>query len=581
VQLPTDAEIRQTHISTVFLTSDRAYKTKRPVSLGFVDYSTRELRRAACEAEVALNRRLAPDVYLGVVELPDGEPAVEMVRLRDEDTLLERLHRGEVDVDLIRRVGATLGAFHAAAPDSAEIRAHGSPARFAHHVRENFDQTRDHVPTLCHPTLFARLEAASVGGLGALLPRLEARLAAGRVRDGHGDLRLEHVYVDDRGAIRVIDGVEFNPAYRCGDVALDLAFLVMDLRVRSRWDLADALVGAWSAVTGDDPTDLLPSLVAYRSVVRAKVAGFMLQEARSDFGLPPGTPGIAGGARSEPTAPAEDGRQHRRKSGGQGRHEARSDFGLPPGTPGIAGGARSEPTAPAEDGRQHRRKSGGQGRHGAPLDRREALAARARRHWSLAWGELAPARPVLLAVGGRPGTGKSTVARALAGEGVEVVRSDVVRKELAGVADTTKLGRAAYGAAAKDRVYEACVARAEEALARGDSAVIDATFTRDSWRRLLLPVARRWAVPVGFARCRAPREVVAARLAARRGDASDADLSVYDATVWESASPEVAERSVALDTSRSAAEVAAAGVAWRESVRANPTGPRPSPSPSS
>lgn len=469
--LPTDADVRRTHLSTVYLTADRAFKTKRPVSLGFVDYSTRELRREACEAEVALNRRLAPDVYLGVVELDDGEPAVEMVRLRDEDSLLARLERGELDEATIRRVGQLLGAFHLASPDGPAVRRAGAPERFAHHVRENFAQTRAQVPALCHPTLHARVEAASEAALGALSPVLQARSAAGRVRDGHGDLRLEHVYVDDRGGLRVIDGVEFNAAYRCGDVALDLAFLVMDLRVRSRWDLARALVSAWTEVTGDDAAAaLLPVFVAYRSVVRAKVAGFTLD--------------------------------------------------VDPG-------------------------------------RSAELVPRARRHWSLAWGELAgAARPALVGVGGRPGTGKSTVCRAL--DGVEVVRTDVVRKEL---------GAVDYSLAARERVYAASFARAEEVLARGDTAVVDASFTGDGWRRQLLALARAWAVPAGLLRCDAPREVVVARLGNRVGDPSDATVAVYDATPWEPASPEVAACTVAFDTDRPLPQLEDEARAWLAGVR--------------
>ncbi|MCA9492341.1 MAG: hypothetical protein KC621_20550, partial [Myxococcales bacterium] len=185
-------EVRRTHISEVFLTADRAYKVKRPVSLGFVDYGTRELRRAACEAEVRLNRRLAPDVYLGVVEMPDGEPAVEMVRLPDEDSLLAHLDRGEADADVLREVGRVIGRFHVGADASARIAVHGSFARLDHHVRENFDQTRAHVPALVHPDVHRRCEEASLEGLARWRGTIEARSAS--VRDGHGDLRLEHVY---------------------------------------------------------------------------------------------------------------------------------------------------------------------------------------------------------------------------------------------------------------------------------------------------------------------------------------------------------------------------------------------------
>lgn len=485
MQLPADAEIRRTHISTVFLTGDRVYKCKRPVSLGFVDYSTRALRQAACEAEIALNRRLAPDVYLGVVELdgPEevrGEPAVEMVRLRDEDSLLARLERGEVDRGLVAAVGRVIGAFHAGAPGDDLAREAGAPERFAHHVRENFDQTADHVPATCHPDLYRRVREASLAALPTLLPTLAARSAAGRVRDGHGDLRLEHVYVDAAGAIRVIDGVEFNPAYRCGDVALDLAFLAMDLRVRSRRDLAAALIDAWVSVTGDEGARaILPPFVAYRSIVRAKVAGF--------------------------TAAAE----------------------------------------PA---------------------RRAALTERARRHWSLAWGELAgPGRPALVGVGGRPGTGKSTVSRALP---MPVIRTDVVRKELANVDAATALPPHDYSPAARGRVYDACFLRAEALLARGEGAVIDASFTGDAWRRRLLALGERWAVPTALLRCEAPRTVVAHRLEARTGDASDADLAVYDATPWEPESPAVAAVTTPFDSDRPPDVVAEAARSWLAGLRA-------------
>ncbi|MCB9685843.1 MAG: AAA family ATPase [Alphaproteobacteria bacterium] len=464
-------EVRRTHISEVFLTRDRAYKVKRPVSLGFVDYGTRELRRAACEAEVRLNRRLAPDIYLGVVTMPDGEPAVEMVRLPDEGSLLAHLERGEVDAGTLREVGRVIGAFHRRAEASDAIAQHGSFARLDHHVRENFDQTRSHVPALVHPDVHQRCEEASLDGLRRWRETIAARTAA--IRDVHGDLRLEHVYLHE-GRILVIDCVEFSDAYRCSDVAMDLAFLVMDLSVRGRDDLADALVEGWLEVTGDEQAlPLLPFFSAYRSIVRAKVAGMTLLD------------------------------------------------------PAVDPGQRAD------------------------------LAHRALRHWLWALGRLVPRGegPALLGVGGRPGTGKTTVARMLGEHGWEIVRSDVVRKELAGLAESERLDPDAYDLGSRERVYTASFRRAGALLAAGRRVVVDASFTRDAWRVELLELAARYGVPCAFVRCIAPDSVVEERLSRRSGDASDADFQVFLKALWQQESERVAPLVHTLGTGVSLDEV--------------------------
>jgi aminoglycoside phosphotransferase family enzyme/predicted kinase len=267
------AELRETHISWVVLERDRAYKIKKPVRLPFLDYGSLERRHELCREEVRLNRRLAPDVYLGVAALVPGDGAV---RLAPEDApeaveyavVMRRydehrtLARGATDADEIRAVGRRLAAFHAEAarPPDAEA----SVSALERMLTENLETLRE---------LGATVDDAErlVGSVLAGRRReLLARAAAGLVRDGHGDLRAEHVVLE-RG-IEIVDCVEFDPALREIDVGLDLAFLVMDLLRRDR-SSATALVAAYREAGGDPGDDALVAFfAAQRALIRAKVA---------------------------------------------------------------------------------------------------------------------------------------------------------------------------------------------------------------------------------------------------------------------------------------------------------------------
>jgi aminoglycoside phosphotransferase family enzyme/predicted kinase len=271
-------ELRETHISWVFVTAERAYKVKKPVVLPFLDYGTPARRRAMCEAEVDLNRRLAPDLYLGVralvpaaggVRLADpGDPAaveyaVEMDRYEEADTLAARLEAGTVGGAEIAAIGGCLAAFHA----TGDVCAGGAEA-FKRAVDDNFATLHGVAPDRA---AVARAERSAGAQLAARWDELEARAAAGLVRDGHGDLRLEHILLGDR--VRIVDCVEFDPALRQIDVGCDLAFLAMELHEAGRGDLADVLVTSYREAGGDPGDDaLLAGFAAYRAEVRAKVA---------------------------------------------------------------------------------------------------------------------------------------------------------------------------------------------------------------------------------------------------------------------------------------------------------------------
>lgn len=289
-------EVRQTHISVVFLAGRHVYKVKKPLATGFLDFSTPERRRHFCEQEVRLNRRLAPSVYLGVVPVTrDGsgvrvegrgeivEWAVKMVRLPDEATLRERLRRGELGPAPLEALALRLADFHARADAGPAVAAWGRYGVVAANARENLDQSASHVGTTLSRSVFARLRDLTDSALAELRPLIEARAGRGVPRDGHGDLRLAHVYLfPDRPPpddLVLIDCIEFNERFRCGDPVADVAFPVMDLARNGRNDLGAAFTDAYVRASGDEEgRALFPFYTAYRAAVRGKVEGMELGE---------------------------------------------------------------------------------------------------------------------------------------------------------------------------------------------------------------------------------------------------------------------------------------------------------------
>jgi aminoglycoside phosphotransferase family enzyme/predicted kinase len=480
-----------THASVVFLVGDCAYKLKKPVDFGFLDYSTLGRREQMCRAEVELNRRLAPDVYLGVVPVArasghivvDGpgeivEWAVKMRRLPDDASWSAMLERGVLSAAHVRSVGRVLGAFHRDARRDQAIAAWGAFEHVARLCRDNLDALAAFDGL--DPGVVDRLLIATERELTMRRPLVQTRMRAGVPCELHGDLRLEHVYdLGGRGApadIRVVDCIEFSELLRHGDPASDIAFLAMDLRMHGAWRLADVLVDAWVEVTGDEEArELLPLFASYRSAVRAKVRALQARD---------------------------------------------------------------------------------------PMERaehRDELQTLARGHVLLALGELAAPqlRPCLVLVAGLPGTGKSRLSEDLARvANMHWIRADSVRKELAHVA-TNAPARAGiedglYTHEWNDRTYHECLLRAADVLAAGGRAVVDASFKEEHRRRDFIALARRLGVRVLILCCEAPADVVRERLAARTGDPSDADWTVYEHAVrtWDAWSEPTREHVAVVDTSR-------------------------------
>ncbi|HYH65608.1 MAG TPA: AAA family ATPase [Urbifossiella sp.] len=290
---PDRVEVRQTHISAVFLAGGFVYKVKKPVNLGFLDFSTLEKRRHYCDEEVRLNRRLAAHVYVGVVPIAvvgdrlrvecDGEPvewAVKMVRLPDGTSLLDRVQRDDVGTADVEQLAAFLAEFHRTAAGGPAVAAGGRFAVVAGNARDNFTQAESHVGVTVSRAVFALLRVLTDVHLDRLRPLVEARADRGVPRDTHGDLHLDHVYLPPDGRPFAIDCIEFSARFRHADPAADLAFLLMDLRFHHRPDLAADLERAYLRASGDgELAQLLPFYVAYRAVVRAKVEGMERAEA--------------------------------------------------------------------------------------------------------------------------------------------------------------------------------------------------------------------------------------------------------------------------------------------------------------
>jgi len=284
----------QTHVSFLFITDRHVYKIKKPVDFGFLNFTTLDRRRFYCEEEVRLNRRLCPDVYLGVVDLretPGGfsfggegrvvEYAVKMKRLPAERMLDRLLEEGAVGQEEMRSIARTIGEFHLRAERSREIDAYGGLEVIRRNWEENFRQVADFVPETLSVGDLSRIRDWVEGFMEENHALFEERVAGGFVRDCDGDIHGENICLADR--VYIFDCIEFNPRFRYGDTASDIAFLLMDVEYRGRRDLADVLRDEYLQVTGDrGMTGVLDFYLVYRAFVRGKVESFRLRDPRID-----------------------------------------------------------------------------------------------------------------------------------------------------------------------------------------------------------------------------------------------------------------------------------------------------------
>lgn len=446
-----------THISAVFLAGTMAYKLKRAVRFSYLDYSTRALRGAACAAELALNRRTAPELYLETREIrrrPDGRLAfggagapvdtVVVMRRFDQEALFDRLAaRGALEAGLMRDLADAIAAFHRHAETDGKF---GGYAGLLSVLDGNASNLALFTPALFEPTGAQDLDRRSRDELERLKQLVEDRRLAGKVRLCHGDLHLRNICLVE-GRPLLFDCIEFSRAIACVDVLYDLSFLLMDLRHRGLADLASVVCNRYCDREAE--VEGVATLPLFQS--------------------------IHAGIRAHVTA--------------AGR------------------GSQSDET------------------------RRVKMAEEARSYLSLARALLDPVKPKLLAVGGRSGSGKSTLAAALAPEigappGARLLRSDVLRKRLMGVAPESRLPAEAYAPGVSQRVYASLAEEAGRLLKLGASVILDAVFDRPQDRAWPAALAKAAGVPFAGFWLEAPAEFLEARLRARLRDASDATVEV-------------------------------------------------------
>jgi len=283
-------ELVQTQMSFVFLTDNYVYKVKKPVNLGYLDYTTPERRHFFCQREVELNRRLCPDAYLGVVPITldkgnilaggQGEVieyAVKMRCLPQEAMMDVLLTKNQVSPEMAANVARRLAEFHQKAETNADISTFGNLDTIVQNTDENFTQTEKYIGVTIPQERYQRIKEYTNSFIKKNDSLFHKRITDGKIRDCHGDLHAAHVCFTN--GICIYDCIEFNDRFRYSDVASEVAFLAMDLDHYGRPDLSRSFVNAYVSQSRDKGLkELLNFYKCYRAYVRGKVEGFKLDD---------------------------------------------------------------------------------------------------------------------------------------------------------------------------------------------------------------------------------------------------------------------------------------------------------------
>jgi aminoglycoside phosphotransferase family enzyme/predicted kinase len=288
---PTSVQLIQTHISYVLLTGELAYKIKKPLNFGFLNYSTLEARQHFSEEELRLNQRGAAEIYLEVLPITQTgdryefggegkvvEYAVKMRQFPQEALLTALFERGELTPELVTQLAEVIAEFHSKTTTSDYIRSFGEVAQVRQAFDENFEQTEQYIGGPQTQQQFDETKAYCDRFFAEQEDLFKQRMAADRIRECHGDLHLRNIcYWHNK--LLLFDCIEFNESFRFVDVMYDVAYIVMDLEARQRPDLSTLFLNAYTEQTGDwEGLKVLPIYVSRQTYVRAKVTSFLLND---------------------------------------------------------------------------------------------------------------------------------------------------------------------------------------------------------------------------------------------------------------------------------------------------------------
>ena len=445
-------QLIQTHVSYVFLTGDYAYKVKKPVNFGFLDFSSLEKRHHFCLEELRMNQPIAPEIYLEVLPITQVdnayilgdasqpvEYALKMCQFPQDALFIQMFERGTLSEIHMEELGRIVARFHAEATTNDYIRSFGEVSKIREAFDENYQQTEKYIGGPQTQQQYEETKSFTDTFFQEQQDLFVTRREHDRIRECHGDLHLRNICLwHDK--IQLFDRIEFNEPFRFVDVMYDVAFAVMDLEARGRKDLGNAFLNTYIEQTGDwEGLQVLPLYLSRQAYVRAKVNSFLLDD------------------------------------------------------PGVPEDAKQEAAAVASD------------------------------CYRLAWEYTKTNQGQLILMSGLSGSGKSTVARYLARRlGAIHLRSDAVRKHLAGIPLDEKGDEQLYSSEMSQKTYERLLELGLMLTERGFPVILDAKYDRQALRQDAIARAQTHDLPVKIIHCTAPEEVLRDRLSSRTGDVSDA-----------------------------------------------------------
>jgi len=480
--IPEPIKLIQTHVSYVILAGDYAYKIKKAVNFGFLDFSSLEKRKHFCEEEIRMNRAIAPEIYLEVVPIKETgagkfslekngeivEYAVKMQQFPQENLLSELFAAGQLTEKNIEELGKTVADFHAVAVTNDRITSFGEVEVIREAFDENYQQTEKYIGIAQTKEQFEGTKKYSNDFFAEKKELFKQRRDNQKIKECHGDLHLRNICLWEN-KIKLFDRIEFNEPFRFVDVMYDVAFAVMDLDARGRSDFANIFLNTYLERTGDwEGLQLLPLYLSRQAYVRAKVTSFLLD----DPNIPP---------------------------------EVKAD---------------SKKTAAD--------------------------------YYRLAWEYTKSKQGQLFLMSGLSGSGKSTVAKELAkNSGAIQIRSDAVRKHIAGIALNQKGEEDLYSEAMTQKTYDRLLELGIILAKVGFPVILDAKYDRIALRQKAIERAKSNDIPIKILHCSAPISLLKERLSQRAKDISDATPDLLERQIAATEEFTAAEKNylVEIDTS--------------------------------